>query len=286
MKKLILFLIIILLFSTVVMLNGCTNNNNTEAASQKVSKLSIDEIKKKYTDSKIKSIQNIGENYVIIESQQETYANRFDLYNLATGDIDIMPTMPEYVTLEKVENENYIVFLSSGKNSECIFAKAPYTIRCIRIKNDVNANDDFIALYEDKYLDLNYSIQLGSKEESQMSDINIGFDGIQVSFKAIEGKELDFYADATDIPPTKTSYDKSKKQFTLELDCKQLDKKFKTAEKIELTDNQYISAYEIRQKDNKIYVTLDLKDTASHYLFNIKRLPDDTPYLFVSFTKQ
>lgn len=286
MKKLILLLTIIMLFSVSIILNGCSDKTKVAATDQESPKLTIEDIKKNYTDTNIKNIQNIGKDYVLIESQQETFANKFDLYNLNTGDMDTMPTSIDFVTLEKIENENYLVFLSNGKNSESPFAKAPYLIKCVRIKNEIDKADDFIALYEDKYLPLDYSIQLGSKEESQMSNINITFDGIEVLFKAIKGKEVWFYADATDISPTKISYDKDKKQLTFEIACKELGEKLKAANKVTLSDNQYISAYEITQNDNKIFLTLDLKDTAKQYLFKIKRLPDGTPYFHVSLSME
>ncbi|MEW6172756.1 MAG: hypothetical protein AB1510_06760 [Bacillota bacterium] len=156
------------------------------------------------------SIHRINENYVLVESQRPTFANKFELFNLANGDRDTMPTWPEFVTLEKVESENHIVFLSSGKNSECVFGNFPYLIRCVRVKNDVKSTDDFTAIREDKYFKLDEQVSSGSKGYAQLSDIVVTLNGIQVLFKPISGHEADFYAAATDIPETKISYDRDK----------------------------------------------------------------------------
>lgn len=286
MKRNVIFIIVIMLLSITIMLSGCSDKSAVPIVSQEAPKLTIEEITKKYTDTNIKNIHNIGEDYVLIESQQETFANRFDLYNLNTGDMDIMPTMIDFVTLEKIENENYIIFLSSGKNSESPFINPPHLIKCVRIKNEADKEDDFIALYEDKYLPLDYPLQLGCKAETQMLDMNISFDGFEAAFGAVKGKEAAFYADDTDIPPTRTIYDKGTKQLIFEMDCEELSDKVEAEKKAATPDNQYISAYEITEKDNKFYLSLKLKDTAKQYLLKKDHLPDGTMYIRISFARE
>lgn len=286
MKRFALFLLLIMLIGASVAFGGCSDKSTLPVTNKEKPKLTIDEIKKKYIDTNIKNIQNFGDNYVLVESQQETLANRFDLYNLSTGDMDTMPKGDEFVTLERIENENYIVLLSSGKHSESPFAKAPYLLKCIRVKNEIDKADDFIALSEDKYLPLDYSIELGCKAETQITDMKVNFNGIEVLFVAVKGKEAELFADDTDIPPTKTYYDKDKNQLAFEINCRGISDKVKAARKATLPDNQYISAYEISQRDDKFYLNLILKDTAKQYLFKIIKLPDGTPYFQVSFISE
>jgi hypothetical protein len=277
-------LFVLILFFPIIFI-GCTggqagnaNKDTTQSA------LTLDEIKERYTDTNIKNIQNIGEEYLLVESQKDTFANKFDLYNLKTGDADTLPTMPYFVTLEKIENENYFVFLSSGENSESPMGTFPCLIKCIRIKTDLNETDDFIALFEEKYFDLEDVVQSGIKQECIMSDLNITFEGLEVLFKPIEGKEALFYAAITDIPPTKTSYDKDKKQMTFEIGTNHLGEGLKGMKKVNIDDHQFISSYEIKQKDNKIYFIVGLKDLAKKYTIDMKRLPDgQLPYFFVKF---
>lgn len=127
MRKTTLFTGITILLAYSIVSTGCSylnkkslnvpSVNQVNSSNHETFKLTFDKIRKNYTDTKIKSMQNIGTEYVLVESQGDTFANKFDIYNFKTGDMDTLPTMPEFVTLEKVENENYFVFLSSGKNS-------------------------------------------------------------------------------------------------------------------------------------------------------------------------
>ena len=293
MKRKILFLVLILVLSTIF--NGCTDENkklaNTipnekvNAINQDTYKLTIDEIKKKYKEDKILDINQFKDGYVLIESMKETVGNRFDLYNLKTGEMDTLPKSPfGLASLEKVINENYFILLSDGKDGDGPLTKFPYMIRCIRIKNDLNKNDNFIALYEGKYFNLDVPVQSGSKEYDVMSDVKVTLDGLQVLFNPIKGNELGFYTDATDIPPTKTSYDNNKRQITFEIGTDQLGEKLKGMKKVNLDDNQFMSSYEINQKDNKIYLVVGIKDLTKEYMVIIKKLPDDQlPYFSVTF---
>lgn len=292
MNKRLLFLAAAVISFSFIM-NGCKKENklnesltsveNVNAASQDTFKLTLDEIKKKYTNAKIKDIQSVGKEYVLVESQKDNFASTFDIYNLKTGDMDTLPTMGDFVTLEKIENENYFVLLSSGRNSETNIGDFPHLIRCIRIKNDLKKNDDFTALIEDKYFSLDNPLQSGTKVDSVMSSINVSLDGIQVQFKPVKGKETEFYAAATDIPPTRTSYDKNKKQLTFEIKIDKLEDNLKANKKVTLVSNEYLTSYELKQEKGKIYLALNLKDAAKEYMVKTKRLPDGLPYFSVSF---
>lgn len=287
MRKKILFLVVALVFVFSVIMTGCaaSSEKQTNSSSHETLKLTLNEIKKNYTDAKIKSVRNIGEEYVLVESQQDTFANKFDLYNLKTGDMDTMPTMPEFVSLEKIENENYFVFLSSGKNSESPFGDFPYLIKCIRIKNDISKNDDFAALKDNKYFNLDYSVQAGSKE-GVMSNLIVTLDGLEVSFEPIKGKELGFYADAADIPFTKTSFDRDRRQIVFEIGTNVLGEKLSGTNKVMLDDNQYMSSYELIQKDNKIYLAVTVRDLVKSYMVRSQRLPNGLPYFSVKFESE
>ena len=160
MKKLVFILVVALLVFT---LNACgdisSDNVNTSGQvnpTERVSKLTLEDIKERYLDSdvKIKNIQNIGKEHILVQSQKETFADRFDIYNLQTGDMDSIQEGFDYLTLEKIVNENYFIFLSSGRNSESIYGEFPYLVKSVRIKNELNAYDDFISFKEDKYFDL------------------------------------------------------------------------------------------------------------------------------------
>lgn len=294
MKKLITVLMILAL----LLLNiDCTaesskpvNNSSTELANPAESEtgMTLEDIKGRYSepDVKIKDIKEIGQEWALVQSQKETFGDKFDIYNLRTGDMDTIQSGFEYVTLEEVVNENYFVFLASGRNSESIYGSFPHLIKSIRIKNESNAEDDFISFAEDKYFKLDYSVSSGCKEHAVLSDIVVTLDGFEVLFEPRNDNDMEFYIAATDIPPTKTSYDSEKRQMIFELTTDQLGSKFKSLKKIETEGNQFITSLEISQKDNKTYITANIRDTAREYLVKKNRLPDQLPYFTVSFREE
>lgn len=296
MRKVISALMVLLLLSINTFLIGCTPESsksdkvNTEQTStnESVPKLTLDEVKGKYTDSdvKIKSIQNIGKEWVLVQSQKETFADRFDIYNLETGDMDTIQSGFEYVTLEKVVNENYFIFLSSGRNSESIYGNFPHLINNIRTKNELKADDDFASFSEEKYFDLSYTVKSGSKEHAVLSDIIVTLNGFEALFEPRNSNDMEFYTAATDIPPTTTTYDKEKNQMIFELTTDQIGSKFKNRKKINVEGNQFVSSLEISQKDNKTYLTVGIKDITKEYTVKKNVLPNQLPYFSVSFREK
>jgi hypothetical protein len=292
-SKILVLMTIILSFFTI--LSGCTyedkkldyvtSNSSVNTALQDTFKLTIDDINKKYTEDKITNINQFKEGYVLVESVKETIGNRFDLYNLRTGEKDSLP-IPQFgiVSLEQIVNENYFIFLSSGKDNDGPIGNFPYIIRCIRVKNEIDKSDNFTSLIEDKYFSLDKSAQSGSKEWDEMSKIYVTLDGFQVLFSPIKGNETGFYADATDIPPTRTYYDKNRKQITFEIGAKQLGDELKGMKRVNLDNNQYISSYEINQNNGKVYLIVDVKDITKEYMIKTKRLPEgQMPFISVIF---
>lgn len=273
----ILFMLAILFFSmscTAVNNKRTNTSENNEISKLSNYKLTIEDVKKTYTEEKILNIVQVNDEYVLVESQRETCVNIFELYNLKTGDKDIMPTRTEFVTLEKIENENYIVFLSSGKNSESAFGTFPYYIRCIRTKNDVKSTDDFIALIEDKYYKLSYSVSSGSKECDLLSDIIVTLDSIQVLFKPIPGQEAQFFAANTDIPVMRTYYVEDKNQMIIEMKKTQVSDIFKEKKEILTGKNRYIDSIRVVQDKENVKLIIDLEDYTREYITKVKRVPE------------
>jgi len=283
-------LLILILTSTLSACSTSSNNPDVKAespspsviAASSANILTLDDIKNKYTNSKILNITNINADNILVESQLSGSANSFDLYNLKTGEVDNLPTMPEYVTLEKAVNENYFIFEATGKNSESSFVSFPFIIKCFRISNDVNKQDNFVSIDEDEYYDLNRSVLAGSKDNSLLSDINITFTGFEVVFKPNDGDNAEFNADAVAIPHTKTSYNSSTNQLTLEIETGSLSKYINNNVENNTENNTYISSYKITQKDNKTYIVLSLNKNVMSYLVKIK--VDGYPYFLVTFS--
>lgn len=301
-------LIILLCFSLVLSFTGCSKSVNTEQAfastitekhqteeiknktlkSIQVPYFTLDDIKKFYAQDEIKSIHKIEPDYVLIEAQEKDKCNIFRLYNLKTGQVDTLPTIPEYVTLEKIENENYFIFKTTGKNSTDSFKMFPFYINCFRIKSDVDTWSNFTRIIEDRYYNMEESVEAGTKDGSVLAGLNITYDGFEVMFKPSKDDNGMFYAASTDIPPVKTSYNKDKNQITLEIATDKLGEGLNSKNKVTIKDNPYISSYEIARKNEKINLVVTLKDTAKRYLIKISKLPvgentDAIPYFFVRF---
>ena len=55
---------------------------------------------------------------------------------------------------------------------------------------------------------------------------------------------------------------------------------------VKLDNNQYMSSYEITEKDNRIYLTITLRDVAKTYMVRLKVLPNGLPYFSIMFANE
>ncbi len=255
---------------TILILTGCSRINNRvsnkEAEASSIDKnvqISIEEIKKNYIEEEILNIKQINKSIVLVESQAETFANKFDIYNLVTGDKDTLPTMPEYVTLHNIENENYIIFLSSGKNSESNIGTFPKLIRCIRVKEDRNSETDFIAIREDLAYNISEKISLGSKTCSKLSKGIVTMDSLQVVFEPIKGRESEFFAASTDIPPIEIYYDEKSHLMYIDIKVEEISENFNN--EIKSCKNEYIKEISVNRKGDTTILILDIEDSIKKY---------------------
>lgn len=243
--------------------------------------LTIDDVKGKYEDGKILDIKTIGDDYVLVESQRETFANEFHLYNLENGDADVMPTIGEFVTLEEVKSEDHFIFLSSGQNSETSYGVFPYIIECIRVKNDISSLGDFMAIKKDKYFNLDESISSGSKSYSILSDVVITLDSIQVLFTPIPGEEGMFHAAFSDIPKTATYYNEEDNQLIIKMELEKINPDIEKKE-IEVSRNEDIESIAIEKNDETIDIVIDLHPDTEKYMIK-KNSTSNGVFFEVSF---
>ena len=252
--------------------------------------LALDEIKENYKDFEILSITEVENPFVLIEWQADsTSTNRFDLYNQKTGEVDQMPTYSHYVTLKEVVSANYLIFEDSGKDSESILSTFPRTINCVRAYTDNPKSGNFIAMYENAFLGLDKSVEAGSRTEINLSAINITFDGLEVMFMPTGRDDVYFSTATTDIAPTKTSYNSSTNEFTIEIETRHIDESLICNLDLYTDINQYFSKYKITQDDNKTYIILSLRETSTEYSIQKAKAPtsnaiDGYPYFKIQFT--
>lgn len=220
----------------------------------------IDQITKGYREEKILSVKRFNGQYLLIESQKETYANKFDLYNLGTGQKDSLPTGIDYVTLQKVVSENELIFLASGRDSESNYVEFPYILRCVRDKDN-----NFKSTKEIAYFSLNESTIFGSKENEILSEISADKNCIRAVFIPKPGKEDEFYADYVIIPTTQTKYIPDKRQMICEFKNSQIDVKFINSAVISAGDNDYVDSLAVEQNGKNCRIVLTLNKNAKEY---------------------
>ncbi|KPU26394.1 hypothetical protein TR13x_10270 [Caloranaerobacter sp. TR13] len=270
--KIKLFAIIMSLF----LISGCTINNDKKANNiqdNDKNLLTIEEIKKEYdaSDWKIVNLTKIKRNntdYILVESQIPTLANRFEFINLKSGDRDILPTNAYFIESYKVINENYIVLLANGKHSESTLRTVPFEIHCIRSTENINCNYDFIAEYKDIDFPINKRVFLGSKVNEVIAEIETTLNGIQIVFEPQEGFESIFYADFLDVPPTEIDYNKETNQLIICFKNTKINSKLYKQKLENLKGNYYFNSIEFHEKFNNSYIKINLKEPSK--FFNVK----------------
>lgn len=223
--------------------------------------MTIEKIKENYRE--VLSLKEFNDQYVLVEYKREYDGTSFDLYNLKTGHKDEVST-GGFSKLIKIINENEFLFLESGQTIESSLWTPPYYLRSTRVKQIANTEGSFKAVTEPAFFNVDESIVFGNKDGDMISKVGSVGNLLSVTFGPAPGKETIFYADYSYVPVTNTSYIKDKNQLVLEFKDCEIDKKFIDV-KCDISDNEYISGYEIikANKDSKLIV--DLKPTAKSY---------------------
>jgi hypothetical protein len=249
---------------------GCTNRKAGASIEE--------EIQKKFgSENKVLSVHEINDNYVLVESQYTGSANRFTVYNLETGKMDELPTSTRFTTLEKIVDENCIILCDTGKSSESAIGNFPSTIKFNR-----DGDNGFVGVEEDKYFSLDYSVESGSKNNSNLSSVKISDAGIEFYFSPVDGDKT-FYADWTDIPETKVSYDKQLNQLCFKIKTTTIGSDVQKSAEV---NNQFISSYNIVINNDEALFNINLKSSVKSYTAKTCRLSDGQPYLSIGFSAQ
>ncbi len=272
------------------------NETSSEAPSSSVPVPTLDDIMSiiekgnNRPDIPIMNITDIGTEWLLVEYDLQAY-NEFLLYNARTGAYD---RLSRNAKLLKAESENHLIFEIVGDWEEGGFLDFPYIEDCIRKAGSDDGTGyggfDFSRITE--FYELDRSVKGGSHEGDKLSVITATIDGFEALFKPADGKEgAGFWAAASYIPPTVTSYDKNANLLTIALEKCQLDSSVKTDVEIKTNDNGYMSSYKVTQKDGVIYITAKLRPVAAGYSIDTGKVPiednaDGYPYLIVRFTNE
>ncbi|MPN03727.1 hypothetical protein SDC9_150959 [bioreactor metagenome] len=294
-KKIVIAALLISLAS-ITLFAGCTNvpvlPGKSSLSQQKAAnvsntemKLSVEDIKKKYAGKNIIAITKYKDNYIIVESNEGIDASTFELYNLTTGDRDILPTGPNYAELKEISNENHITFIADGRTHINSFRDFPFEIICKRVHEVLNYDGDFTAEYISKYFSLSEKTEFGDRDGEILSDIRSTLTGLEILFKPAKGKEAEFFAGATSAPKTRTSYNSDNNQLVIEF----LNTGLENISLDSSKNNYYVNSVEARKVNSDTQVLVSLKDTARYFTAKCCRIPNpnnELPYIRFEFSSE
>ncbi|NGX96102.1 MAG: hypothetical protein G4V63_13030 [Candidatus Afipia apatlaquensis] len=277
MRKHLIFLVMCAFFT--LCLIGCTsgpspskNNQDTQQSANTNDKgtqinkaaLTVEKIKEKYTSGGLGKIANMYDyrNFILVEYLNPSNIQCFDLYNLETGDRDVMELGCNAKVFDFSSGDR-IVFESDGTNQMDGQKLFPYYITYTRAKEVTGSENDFSCGMADLYKLIDEEVEFGVKENEMISDLKVTLTGLELEFAPQKGKEGEFYSGSTAIPVMKTSYDQNKNQFVIEvfstsISPELLRKAFKE-------QNRYIKSVQFKEKGSNSSVIINLKDSAKYY---------------------
>ena len=260
---------------------SCSQSNTNLQNNNGGNKLTINDIKKKYINENITNITTFKSNYVLVELERKGFANKFAFYNLKTGDMDELPSMPEFTKLLKIIDENNISLLATGKNSEVNTINFPYILNFHRDKENINNNLDFVVTKDNYFLDISQNINIGDDSKyALISSIKQDTDGITIYFMPIPSREVDFKAGHNSIPYTSISYSKIKNQLVLNHKNSKIEKKIIPSE---VSNNDYYLSIEQSQEESNSKIVISLKNKTTKYSVVIKEQSSDSTYEKIIF---
>lgn len=250
-------------------------------------KLTIEEIKKNYTDKPIKIIIPFKEDFVLVEWQKPTFANRFDLYNLKTGEMNPVYGSSYYVKVHKIVDEDRIIFLADGRDSETRYWEFPFLEDCRRVTD----NERFIHFREKKYFPVEDSLQFGCDKNQVIIDFTVRYHEIEIVFGP-QFEKMDAYiaGGGPSIPPVKTSFDKKTNTFILTFEETKVTDDLKDYSVIYHDFCYDIVSLALERDESSTKVVLKLKDSAKFYTGQIQSLIKPKhgrrPYVVITFAKE
>lgn len=255
-------------------INPFSSNNNqnikpaassdTKEVSNDVPVLTLDKIREKYKNESIGEIIKTYDysNYILVEYMNGAYQQRFALYNLKTGDRDIMPLDSEANVFDFSSGDR-IVFKALGINQLNGHKYFPYFITCSRVEEITGSEYDFYSISRDLYKPISEEVEFGVKSGEMISDLKVTLTGFEMEFSPQKGKEGTFYADYTTIPVMRTSYNSDKNQFLVELISTSISPEL--LKKAFKEQNRYINSIEFQEKGLNSLVIVNLKETGKFY---------------------
>lgn len=295
MNKKISFILCMICVAVIILVSGCnsgktkTNLSNIDGDKTK-NKLTLEQIKQSYskTDEKVLNTQE-HRNYVLVESQVSTNGNRFILYDLKTGDKDILPSSAYSIDSAKIIDENNITLYSNGAYSQSAWQTFPYEIDCTRGAENSSSDGDFIPIYKDIKFPIDKQISIKGKGKEIINDIRVTLNGIQICFGPQDSKDANFYADYADAPSFEISYDQTAGDFSLKFQDTKIINALTNTSSL-LNSNTFIKSLDLKEVGDSAILTIKLNESTkyfsgkkAHIYKTTDGVQNEIPYLDMQF---
>lgn len=278
------FLLPILTLSLVIFLSGCKLNpfskestrnvetqtsSKTGEATKDAPVLSLEGIQDKYKS------ENLGEiimtydykNYILVKYMNENSRQCFDLYNLNTGDRDVLVEGIE-ADIFSFASGDRIELKSNGFNQFSGQKDFPYYMVFTRVEEIKGSIHDFKMGKRRLLKGINEEEEFGVKRDGMLQDLKVTLTGFEMEFGPQKGKEMEFYAGNVTIQAMKTSYNSTKNQFLIELINTTISPDLK--KKIE-EQNRYIKSIEVKEMGLNSLIIVNLKDICKFYTAELEQ---------------
>lgn len=236
---------------------------------KEASALTLEKIKEKYEN------ENSGEiiqtydykNYILVKYVNESSRQCFDLYNLETGDRDILVEGIEAEIFNFSSGDN-IVLKSNGFDQYSGQKSFPYYMVFTRVEEIRGSVNDFKMGKRELYKRINEEEEFGVKRDGMLQDLRVTLTGFETEFAPQPGKEAEFYAGSVTIQAMKTSYDSIKNQLLIEMINTTVGPELKkTIEE----QNRYIRSIEVKEMGSNSLIAVNLKDTCKFYTVELEQ---------------
>lgn len=268
MKRLIIFHWVVGFAITALLLGACSEIKGEHQEHNKINRPTNNVVEE----------YKINERYILIETQLDGNAPRFDIYDQEDNEIFNLPTMPEYVDLEDVVNENYIVFRSTGSNSETVNKSVSKLIKCFRTEQSDPA---YVSIEEPILFNFTERVIIGSEDSAYATDIiiGIGLRDVQVAFESKEENPLIAGGPST-VPQTLIYFKREANMLVIRIKTgANIDSNILGADT--LNYNLYIEDCSIYEDEGAIEICIYINDDVSGYYVDLTL--GESPYIKISF---
>lgn len=278
------FLLFVLTLSLITFLSGCKSNPFSKGGTRDIETqagsgigetskdapvLTLEGVQKKY------KTENLGEiimtydykNYLLVKYVDQNSRQCFDLYNLNTGDRDILVEGIEADIFSFASGDN-IILRSNGCDQFSGQKDFPYYMVFTRAEEIKGSVYDFKMGKRELFKRINGEEEFGVKRDGMLQDLKVTITGFEMEFGPQKGKEMEFYAGNVTIQAMKTSYDSSKDQFQVELINTNVNHELK--KKIG-EQNRYIKSIEVKEIGSNSLIIVNLKNTCNFYTAELEQ---------------